>query len=96
MRLPRRSTARVASLRAGSLVAAPILLDACEEKARPDKTGLNQRCSPPKSYLHSVIVCIAVSASPSVGYLPSILYFVISLGIAFIVTHFLLDISSMT
>ena len=48
------------------------------------------------SYLHSVMVSIAVLASPRVGYSPSILYFDISLGLVAIVTHFLLDISSMT
>src|SRR4029078_2784698 len=47
-------------------------------------------------YLHSVMVSIAVLASPSVGYSPSILYFDISLGFDCIVTHFLDDISSMT
>ena len=49
-----------------------------------------------RGYLHSVMVCMAVSASPWVGYLPSILYFFMSLGSAFIVVHFFADIYSIT
>jgi len=49
-----------------------------------------------RSYLHSVIVCMAVSASPKVGYLPSILYFFMSPGSVFMVVHFFVIMSSMT
>ena len=47
-------------------------------------------------YLQSVMVCMAVSASPCVGYLPSILYFFVSFGFVAIVTHFFVVMSSMT
>jgi hypothetical protein len=53
---------------------APLAFSGCAQQIRPRalSRGLSRTG---RNYLHSVIVCIVASASPSVGYLPSIRYF---------------------